>query len=66
MGRAGLDRCAPIRKRPATSYWIHGSVWLALTWDRHPQHVPADAAAVLFCRFTMLGLLRLWIPANRY
>lgn len=42
------------------------NVWLALTWDRHPQHVPAsrwyrsiDAAALLFCRFTMLGFLRL-------
>jgi toxin-antitoxin system PIN domain toxin len=42
------------------------NVWLALTWDRHPQHVPAsrwygsiDDAALLFCRFTMLGLLRL-------
>ena len=42
------------------------NVWLALTWDRHPQHVPAarwyasiDEAALLFCRFTMLGFLRL-------
>ena len=42
------------------------NVWLALTWDRHPQHVPAsrwyasiDDAALLFCRFTMLGFLRL-------
>jgi toxin-antitoxin system PIN domain toxin len=41
-------------------------VWLALTWDLHPQHIPAsrwygsiDAAAFLFCRFTMLGFLRL-------
>jgi toxin-antitoxin system PIN domain toxin len=42
------------------------NVWLALTWDRHPQHVPAsrwyrsiDDAALWFCRFTMLGFLRL-------
>jgi len=42
------------------------NVWLALTWDRHPQHVSAsrwygsiDDAALLFCRFTMLGFLRL-------
>jgi toxin-antitoxin system PIN domain toxin len=42
------------------------NVWLALSWDRHPQHVPAsrwygtiDAAALWFCRFTMLGFLRL-------
>ena len=42
------------------------NVWLALTWDRHPQHAPAsrwyssiDDAALLFCRFTMLGFLRL-------
>jgi toxin-antitoxin system PIN domain toxin len=41
------------------------NVWLALTWDQHPQHVPAsrwygsiDDAALLFCRFTMLGFLR--------
>ena len=42
------------------------NVWLALTWDKHPQHIPAsrwygaiDAAALLFCRLTMLGFLRL-------
>jgi len=42
------------------------NVWLALTWDRHPQHVPSsiwygdiDDAALLFCRFTMLGFLLL-------
>jgi toxin-antitoxin system PIN domain toxin len=42
------------------------NVWLALTWERHPQHVAAarwygsvDEAALLFCRFTMLGFLRL-------
>jgi hypothetical protein len=42
------------------------NVWLALTWDRHPQHAAAarwfgalDEAALLFCRFTMLGFLRL-------
>jgi len=42
------------------------NVWLALTWDEHPQHAPAARwfasigdAALLFCRFTMLGFLRL-------
>jgi toxin-antitoxin system PIN domain toxin len=42
------------------------NVWLALTWDQHPQHAPAakwfsriENAALLFCRFTMLGFLRL-------
>ena len=42
------------------------NVWLALTWDRHPQHISAnrwyesiDDDALLFCRFTMLGFLRL-------
>jgi toxin-antitoxin system PIN domain toxin len=42
------------------------NVWLALTWDKHPQHAPAsrwyssvDDDALLFCRFTMLGFLRL-------
>jgi hypothetical protein len=43
-----------------TSYLIDINVWLALTWDQHPQHVPAlhwydtiDDSALLFCRFTM-------------
>jgi hypothetical protein len=42
------------------------NVWLALTWDQHPQHAAAARwyasigdAALLFCRFTMLGFLRL-------
>jgi toxin-antitoxin system PIN domain toxin len=42
------------------------NVWLALTWDGHPQHVAAARwygsigdAGLLFCRFTMLGFLRL-------
>ncbi len=42
------------------------NVWLALTWDQHPQHAVAarwygeiDDASLLFCRFTMLGFLRL-------
>ena len=42
------------------------NVWLALTWDGHPQHLPASGwygstgdANLLFCRFTMLGFLRL-------
>jgi hypothetical protein len=41
-------------------------VWLALTWDLHPQHIPAfrwygsvDNASLMFCRFTMPGFLRL-------
>lgn len=49
-----------------TSYLIDINVWLALTWDGHPQHHSAarwyssiDDAALLFCRFTMLGFLRL-------
>jgi len=49
-----------------TSYLIDINVWLALTWDQHPQHVPAarwyasvDDSALQFCRFTMLGFLRL-------
>lgn len=49
-----------------TSYLIDINVWLALTWDQHPQHVAAsrwyasiDDAELLFCRFTMLGFLRL-------
>ena len=42
------------------------NVWLALTWDQHPQHRAAarwygsiDDVSLLFCRFTMLGFLRL-------
>jgi toxin-antitoxin system PIN domain toxin len=42
------------------------NVWLALTWDLHPQHAAAERwydsledATLLFCRFTMLGFLRL-------
>ena len=49
-----------------TSYLVDINVWLALTWDRHPQHAAAsswydsvDETGLLFCRFTMLGLLRL-------
>ena len=49
-----------------TSFLIDINVWLAMTWDRHPQHAAAaawygssDHAIFLFCRFTMLGLLRL-------
>jgi len=48
------------------SYLADINVWLALTWDQHPQHLPAsrwyaaiDEATLLFCRFTMLGFLRL-------
>ena len=49
-----------------TSYLIDINVWLAMTWDRHPQHSSAtrwykstDRAAFQFCRFTMLGFIRL-------
>jgi uncharacterized protein len=42
------------------------NVWLALSWDLHPQHPAAarwfssiEDARLLFCRFTMLGFLRL-------
>jgi uncharacterized protein len=49
-----------------TSYLIDINVWLAMTWDQHPQHASAvrwyesiEDATLLFCRFTMLGFLRL-------
>ena len=49
-----------------TSYLIDINVWLAMTWDEHPQHVRAarwfnstSHAALWFCRFTMLSFLRL-------
>ena len=49
-----------------TSYLIDINVWLAMTWDRHPRHSSATRwyestgrAAFRFCRFTMLGLIRL-------
>lgn len=49
-----------------TSYLIDINVWLALTWDQHLQHLAAarwyasvEDATLLFCRFTMLGYLRL-------
>jgi len=49
-----------------TSYLIDINVWLAMTWDRHPQHASAtrwyessDRVAFWFCRFTMLGFMRL-------
>jgi toxin-antitoxin system PIN domain toxin len=48
------------------SYLIDINVWLALTWDQHPQHISAvrwhdslKDATLLFCRFTALGFLRL-------
>ncbi len=48
------------------SYLIDINVWLAMTWARHPQHAAASRwyglandSAFLFCRFTMLGFLRL-------
>ncbi len=48
------------------SYLIDINVWLAMTWDLHPQHRGASRwyastndSPLLFCRFTMLGLLRL-------
>jgi uncharacterized protein len=51
-----------------TSYLVDINTWLAMTWDLHPQHRPASrwftrlpdsSVELLFCRFTMLGLLRL-------
>jgi toxin-antitoxin system PIN domain toxin len=52
-----------------TSYLIDINVWLAMTWDLHPQHANASQwyaamdesndCAYLFCRLTMLGFLRL-------
>ena len=49
-----------------TSYLIDVNVWLPITWNQHPQHAGAlrwydsiNHAALLFCRFTMLGFLRL-------
>ena len=48
------------------SYLIDINVWLAMTWDLHPQHTTAarwyasiNHSPLMFCRFTMLGLLRL-------
>jgi predicted nucleic acid-binding protein len=51
------------------SYLIDINVWLAMTWDLHPQHASASRwyaginqsndALLLFCRMTMLGFLRL-------
>ena len=49
-----------------TSYLIDINVWLALSAEEHPHHVPASRwyaslndSTLLFCRFTMLGFLRL-------
>lgn len=53
-----------------TSYLIDVNVWLAITWELHQQHrsahrwyrgLPgnADKTELLFCRFTMLGFLRM-------
>jgi uncharacterized protein len=53
-----------------TSYLIDVNVWLAITWELHPQHrsaqrwyrglsPDADEEELLFCRFTMLGFLRM-------
>ena len=49
-----------------TSYLIDINVWLAMAWDQHPQHKAAARwhayagnSTLLFCRFTMVGFLRL-------
>jgi toxin-antitoxin system PIN domain toxin len=52
-----------------TSYLVDINVWLAMTWELHPQHAGASRwfisldrsseTTLLFCRLTMLGLLRL-------
>ena len=54
-----------------TLYLIDINVWLAMTWDLHPQHAPAvrwynarGNCSLLFCRFTMLGFLRLLTNAK--
>ena len=64
-----MARRVPIPKPPMTSYLIDINVWLALIWDLHPQSASAtrwytalDESgdwALLFCRMTMLGFLRL-------
>ncbi len=50
------------------SYLADINVWLAMTWDLHPQNRPASrwfgalpraGVELLFCRFTMLGFVRL-------
>lgn len=52
------------------SYLIDINVWLAMSWDLHPQHSAASRwhvsirnsannSVLMFCRFTMVGLLRL-------
>jgi len=54
--------CPNLERRPMTSYLIDINVWLAMTWDLHPQHLRAsrwcqsrDRSTLMFCRFTMLG-----------
>lgn len=49
-----------------TSFLIDSNVSLAMTWNLHPQHARAslryqsiDDASLWFCRFIMLGFLRL-------
>jgi toxin-antitoxin system PIN domain toxin len=51
-----------------TSYLIDINVWIALTWQRHPQagvaelwlnSLPDTTTRLLFCRFSQLGYLRL-------
>lgn len=49
-----------------TSYLIDINLWMAMTWGQHPHHQQAREwmnskrqARFLFCRFTMLGFLRL-------
>lgn len=49
-----------------TSYLIDVNLWMAMTWGRHCHHREArkwmnskPSARFLFCRFTMLGFLRL-------
>jgi uncharacterized protein len=53
-----------------TSYLIDVNVWLAITWELHQQHRSANRwyrglsgdaneTELLFCRFTMLGFLRM-------
>jgi len=53
------------------SFLIDINVWIAMTWDQHPQHASAsrwyasnDDETFWFCRFTMLGFLRLLTNAQ--
>jgi len=61
-----MPKILPQMKRPPGSDLPDVNVWLALSDTRHAQHAAARqywngprAAQVVFCRVTMLGLLRI-------